>query len=84
MGNSLGLRVFQGAVGTVENLGLVFHRFHGPVFSTALGLWLPDWLTIRRIAANHVWAETDGHGLIQMLVNDYGASGQGMSEPAFL
>ena len=27
---------FQGAVGRVENLGLVFQAFHGPVISTAL------------------------------------------------
>src|SRR5439155_7425230 len=30
------LRDFQGAVGSVENLGLVFHAFHGPSISTAL------------------------------------------------
>src|ERR1700677_2035420 len=29
---------FQGTVGAVGNLVLVFHRFHGPVFSTALRL----------------------------------------------
>jgi len=29
------LRDFQGAVGSVENLGLVFHAFHGPGISTA-------------------------------------------------
>jgi hypothetical protein len=29
-------RDFQGAVGRVENLLLVFHAFHGPVISTAL------------------------------------------------
>jgi hypothetical protein len=27
---------FQGAVGRVENLGLVFQAFHGPGISTAL------------------------------------------------
>jgi len=31
-----GWRDFQGAVGRVENLGLVFHSFHGPGISTAL------------------------------------------------
>src|SRR5712691_2299646 len=29
------LRDFHGAVGSVENLGLVFHAFHGPGISTA-------------------------------------------------
>src|SRR5438445_498619 len=29
---------FQGAVGRVENLSLVFHSFHGPGISTALFL----------------------------------------------
>ena len=29
------LRDFQGAVGSVGNLGLVFHAFHGPAISTA-------------------------------------------------
>jgi hypothetical protein len=29
------LRDFQGAVGSVENLGLVFHAFHGTGISTA-------------------------------------------------
>ncbi len=33
---SRGWRDFQGAVGRVENLGLVFHSFHGPGISTAL------------------------------------------------
>jgi hypothetical protein len=33
---SPGLRDFQGAVERVENLGLVFHSFHGPGISTAL------------------------------------------------
>ncbi len=33
---SPGLRDFQGAVGSVENLGLVFHAFHGLGISTAL------------------------------------------------
>lgn len=32
---SRGGRDFQGAVGRVENLGLVFHSFHGPGISTA-------------------------------------------------
>jgi len=32
------LRDFQGAVGSVENLGLVFHAFHGTGISTASGL----------------------------------------------
>lgn len=32
------LRDFQEAVGSVENLGLVFHAFHGPGISTALRL----------------------------------------------
>ena len=37
------LRDFQGAVGSGENLGLVFHAFHGPGISTALrGAW-PHW-----------------------------------------
>jgi hypothetical protein len=33
---SPGLRDFQGAVGSVENLLVVFQAFHGPVISTAL------------------------------------------------
>ena len=30
---------FQGAVGRVENLGLVFQAFHGADISTALFFW---------------------------------------------
>ena len=36
------LRDFQGAVGRVENLGLVFQAFHGTGISTAL--FLPRFL----------------------------------------
>jgi hypothetical protein len=74
---------FQGAVGTVGNLGLVFHRFHGPVFCTALRFRF-GWgggLSIRAVAAHHVRAESDGYGRIQMLVNGHGTSGQGMAKP---
>jgi hypothetical protein len=38
---------FQGAVGRVENLGLVFQAFHRPVISTALlvcKFWFCSWL----------------------------------------
>ena len=38
---------FQGAVGRVENLGLVFQAFHGTVISTAPGFCFCAWLFIR-------------------------------------
>jgi len=77
---------FQGAVGAVGNLGLVFHRFHGPVFSTALWPWfrVERWLSIGAIAADDMRAEADGHGRIQMLVDGHGAAGQGVPEPRLL
>ena len=67
---------FQGAVGTVENRCWVFHGFHGPGFSTALGLRPgPERLSIGSVAADGVRAEADGNGFIQMLVNGHSAAG---------
>ena len=78
-------RDFQGAVGTVENRCLVFRGFHGPGFSTALGLGLGlDRLTLGGVAADDVRAEADGYGLIQVLVDGHGAAGQGASKAALL
>ena len=62
---------FQRAVGTMKNLLLVFHGFHGPAFSTDLGCG---------IAADRMGTEADGDGSIQMLVNRNGAAGQGTPE----
>ena len=42
MGISRRLRDFQGAVDTGGNLGLVFHRVHGPAFSTAFRVVTDD------------------------------------------
>lgn len=42
VGNSRCRRVFQGAVGRVENLRSVFQAFHGPGISTVLSLVAPD------------------------------------------
>ena len=56
-------RDFQGTVGTVENLLLVFHGFHRPVFSTASLHRLPghgrEELPRSRIATYQVGAEAD-------------------------
>ena len=41
VGISRSLRDFQGAVGSVGKLPLLFHAFHGPVISTALFLLPP-------------------------------------------
>src|SRR5437667_12779838 len=71
VGNSPRLRVFQGAVGAVGNLGLVFHGFHGTVFSTAFG-WFQRAAGLR-IASHHMGTEANRHRDVQALVNGYGA-----------
>ena len=63
---------FQGAVGAVGNLTLVFQGFHGTVFSTAFG-----------IAADHVRTVTNRNRIVQMLVNGHGLARQGVA-PATL
>ena len=78
-------RDFQGTVGTVGNRFLVFHRLHGPAFSTALralacvGL---AQLTGGRVAADHVRAIPDRHRLIQMFMDGDCAAGQRTAEAA--
>ena len=47
--NSRWWRVFQGAVGRVENLQLVFQAFHGPGISTALCLMGPSELRVAAV-----------------------------------
>ena len=64
---------FQGAVGTVGNLLLVFHGLHGPAFSTALRFC---WLVIGVIAADHVRSVADRHGRVQVLMDGNRATGQ--------
>ena len=70
-------RDFQGAVGTVGNLLLVFHGFHGPVFSTALRFrCLPG----RRKSADHVGAVADRHIAVQVFMDGDRTSGQGTAK----
>ena len=59
---------FQGAVGVEGNVGLVFRNFHGSVVSTACG-----------VPPNHVWAVSNGHRLIQVLMDGHGLAGQRVS-----
>ena len=76
-------RDFQGAVGTGENLLLVFNGFHGPAFSTALRLFA-DGPAGSRVAAEHVRSIPDRHRPIQMLMNGHRTAGQRTAEPALL
>src|SRR5207237_2358217 len=82
VGNSPRLRVFQGAVGAVGNLGLVFHGFHGTVFSTAFG-WFQRAAGLR-IASHHMGTEANRHRAVQVLVNGYGPIRQAVAPAAFL
>ena len=70
---------FQGAVGTVGNLLLVFHGFHGPAFSTALRRrsWLGGWE-----ATDHVRAVADRHGAVQVLMDGHRTARQRTPEAA--
>ena len=75
-------RDFQGSVGAGENLLLVFHGFHAPAFSTALGVAFTDQrhsLTVE--PPHHVGAVTDRNRLIQVLMDRYRAPGQSATEP---
>lgn len=46
---------FPRAVGRVENLGLVFHSFHGPSFPRLSGLmWFGSFLLLLRCAAEAI------------------------------
>src|SRR6202040_3007808 len=77
VGISRGGRDFQGTVGDVENLSLVFDGFHGPVFPTALfrgGLLERTSAGIE--SADHMRAVADRYGPVQVFVNGDGASGQ--------
>src|SRR5262249_2825137 len=81
------LRDFQGTVGTVGNRFLVFHRFHGPGFSTALrplSSAASQRLAIGPIATNHMRTVTNRNRFVQMLMDDHGAACQRAPEPAFL
>ena len=71
MGISRGLRDFQGAVGAVGNLVLVFHRIHGPAFSTAF-----------RVLTHHVRSKPYRDGVVQVMVDRHGLSGQGVAPAA--
>src|SRR5437870_6267687 len=82
VGNSPRLRVFQGAVGAVGNLGLVFHGFHGTVFSTAFG-WFQRAAGLR-IASHHMGTEANRYRAVQVLVNGYGPIRQAVAPAAFL
>jgi hypothetical protein len=56
---------FQGAVGAVGNPGLVFHRFHGTVFSTAF-----------RPTAHHVRTVANRDRAIEVFVDRHCLPGQ--------
>ena len=81
------LRDFQGAVGTVGNRFVVFHRPHGPAFSTALrdvvraGLAS---LARARVAADDMWTIADRHVPIQMLMDRHRATGERTAKAALL
>jgi len=75
---------FQGAVGAVGNRSAVFHGFHGPGFSTALGLVVCQRVAIAVIAAHHVRSVTDRDCPIQVLVDGHRGAGQAVASAALL
>src|SRR5450755_4425493 len=81
------LRDFQGAVGAVGNRLPVFHRFHGPAFSTAVPCLFAGRFArpaIGVIAPDHVRSVTDRDVPIEVLMDGDRAAGQRVAEPALL
>src|SRR5262249_37497446 len=81
------VRDFQGPVGTVENRFLVFHRFHGTGFSTALrplSSAASQRLAIGPIATHHMRTVANRNRFVQMLMDGHGAACQRAPEPASL
>jgi hypothetical protein len=80
VGIPLLLRDFQGTVGAVGNRFVVFHGFHGPVFSTArrsrLRLGAPQGIGVIGVSAHHMRTIPNRNRSIQVLVDRYRAAGQ--------